>query len=129
MLLTLYQFAWWKTISLSNDLVFEPGTNSSTLQVALFNFYIMTLMDIIFSQSWTSYNYGNKLILSHIVNILFEYSQSQIYYPGKPLQPVINEGPAFFANHLQRSLAELAVIRNFHQQRPHRGVELGILWY
>ena len=30
------------------------------------------------------------------------------------------------AKHLQRRLAELAVISNFHHQRAHREIELGI---
>ena len=39
---------------------------------------------------------------------------------------LFNEGPAFLAEYLQRSIAELALTSNFHHRRPHRGIELRI---
>ena len=41
------------------------------------------------------------------------------------VQSSVLMSPGFFAKHLQRSFVKLAVVSNFHHQRPHRGIEFG----
>ena len=97
----------WKCISpLGSDV--QPTDNDTNL----FNFLLFVIN--------VALPMHQIMVLLLLLLLLFSIS-----YPGFPLQfcwAVINVGPDFLAKHLQRSLAELAVISNFHQRRPHRGM-------